>query len=192
VTIPYSEEFRIRETNRALIEMLASKTPQGGEAGLVTAPLADSSPESEDNNAFRGGLALARSIRDAWPWFVLAACCLFLGDIFVRRVAINFDWVGAALKKMRGKPGEKESTVTARLDALKKNKESLDEELQKRRTSVRFEPTQTDQDESAIDWNDNAGTAKSKTDQAKDMAPDPEGPSYTERLLEAKRKARKD
>ena len=66
---------------------------------------------------------------------------VFLGDIFVRRVAINFDWIGVAIKKIRGMPDAKDATTTARLDALKKNK-TLDEELQRRRTSVRFEPTQ--------------------------------------------------
>ena len=192
ITIPYSEEFRVRETNEALIKELASVTPAGGEAGLVTRPLGETdSSDSESNNAFRGGLALARSIRDAWPWFVLAACCLFLGDIFVRRVAINFDWVGAALKKLRGKPDDKESTVTARLDALRKNKESVDKELQRRRTSVRFEPTQTPDNESPFDAGSATGISTDKSSQANDTPPEAEGPSYTERLLEAKRKARK-
>jgi len=193
VTIPYSDEFRIRETNQALISELASVTPTGGETGEVTAPLGSSTEESsEPRNAFRGGLALARSIRDAWPWFVLAGCCIFLGDIFVRRVAINFDWIGVALKKLRGKPDTKTSTATARLDALKKNKELLDEELQRRRTSVRFEPTQNLDDSESSDWNVDSKDPMKTTGESKNMAPDPEGPSYTERLLAAKRKARKD
>ncbi len=195
VTIPYSEEYRIRETNQALISELASVKPAGGERGEVTIPLGvtpDESPESR--NAFRGGLALARSIRDAWPWFVLAGCCIFLGDIFVRRVAINFDWIGVALKKIRGKSEEKESTTTARLDALRRNKDLLDEELQRRRTSVRFEPTQLSADTESNDWNvdSNDGKKPMKKSKGNEMAPDPEGPSYTERLLAAKRKARKD
>ena len=193
VTIPYSEEYRIRETNQALITELASVKPAGGEVGEVTAPLGASSDDSVENrNAFRGGLALARSIRDAWPWFVLAGCCIFLGDIFVRRVSINFDWVGVALKKIRGKSEQKESTTTARLDALKKNKDLLDEELQRRRTSVRFEPTQTLEDTNNSDWTADAKDAAKPTGESTNMAPDPEGPSYTERLLAAKRKARKD
>ena len=195
VTIPYSEEFRIRETNEALISELASVTPAGGETGEVTAPLGASSDESPENrNAFRGGLALARSIRDAWPWFVLAGCCIFLGDIFVRRVAINFDWIGVALKKIRGKSENKESTATARLDALKKNKELVDEELQRRRTSLRFEPTQLSDDVETSPWSADSTDGNKTTEKSKnkDMAPEPEGPSYTERLLAAKRKARKD
>jgi uncharacterized membrane protein/Mg-chelatase subunit ChlD len=192
VTVPYSEEFRVRETNQALIEMLASTEPRGGEVGIVTPPL-DLQPSEEliDTDAFRGGLALARSIRDAWPWFVLLGCCLFLCDVFVRRVAINFNWVGAALKKVRGDQGDKESTVTARLDALKKSKESLDDSLQRRRASVRFEPTTIDVGDESVDLSAKPAAtdaAKPSTSAEEDQ---PEGPSYTERLLEAKRKARK-
>ena len=110
----------------------------------------------------------------------------------MRRVAINFDWIGVALKKIRGKSEEKESTTTARLDALKKNKDLLDEELQRRRTSVRFEPTQTLDDTDNNDWTADTKDAARTTGENKNMAPDPEGPSYTERLLAAKRKARKD
>lgn len=193
VTIPYSEEFRIRETNQALISELASVKPAGGETGEVTAPLGASPDENpESRNAFRGGLSLARSIRDAWPWFVLAGCCVFLGDIFVRRVAINFDWIGVAIKKIRGMPDAKDATTTARLDALKKNKELLDEELQRRRTSVRFEPTQLPDENDAGGWNADVKDSKQTISETKKLAPDPDEPSYTERLLAAKRKARKD
>lgn len=193
VTIPYSEEYRVRETNQALILELASVKPAGGKIGKVTAPLGvtpDKSPENR--NAFRGGLALARSIRDAWPWFVLAGCCLFLSDIFVRRVAINFDWIGVALKKIRGKSEEKESTTTARLDALRKNKDLLDEELQRRRTSLRFEPTQPPAVTESNEWSVTSTDDKQTTVKSKSMSAEPEGASYTERLLAAKRKARKD
>ncbi|MGI9470293.1 MAG: VWA domain-containing protein [Rubripirellula sp.] len=191
VTVPYSEEFRVRETNQALIEALASVQPRGGDVGQVAAPLeAQSTQEGLRNNAFRGGLALARSIKDAWPWFVLAGCCLFLVDVFVRRVAINFDWVGTGLKKLRGTPNEKDVAVTARLDALKKNKESLDDSLERRRASVRFEPTASSEETDAVELGD-APTAPTKPVASKEP-PAADGPSYTERLLEAKRKARKD
>lgn len=191
VTVPYSEEFRVRETNQALIEALASVKPRGGEVGQVNAPLSTPAGSGEaSNNAFRGGLALARSIKDAWPWFVLASCCLFLVDVFVRRVAIDFDWVGHGLKKLRGTPNEKDVAVTARLDALKKNKESLDDSLERRRASVRFEPTANADELESVDLRDKPMTAPSKP--AAQESPKTDGPSYTERLLEAKRKARKD
>ena len=171
--------------------MLASIEPRGGEPGQVTPPLEDQpSEELIDTNAFRGGLALARSISDAWPWFVLTGCCLFLADVFVRRVAINFDWIGKAITKVRG--GQRQETqVTARLDALKKNKEALDDSLQRRRASVRFEPTEVDVSAAdEIDLDHVSAAPKAKTTEAPKS--EEQGPSYTERLLEAKRKARKN
>lgn len=189
VTVPYSEEFRVRETNQALIDALAGVVPRGGKPGQVTAALEElPTEESLNADAFRGGLALAKSIRDAWPWFVFAGCCLFLGDVFVRRVAVNFDWVGAAVKKLRGQPDEKDAAVTARLDALKKNKEALDDSLERRRASLRFEPTAVDASE-AVDLSD-VPERKSQPVAEPEKKEDA-GPSYTERLLEAKRKAKK-
>ncbi|TWU48502.1 von Willebrand factor type A domain protein [Rubripirellula tenax] len=191
VTVPYSEEYRVRETNQALIASLAATAPRGGEAGQVTAPLTTQpSEELIDNDSFRGGLALARSIRDAWPWFVLAGCCLFLGDVFVRRVSINLDWIGKAITKISGNDDSKTSVVTARLDTLKKNKESLDESLQKRRASVRFETTSDDGVGQDIDLDKPSATPSSKLAEPKPID-SPNAQSYTERLLEAKRKANK-
>ena len=193
MTVPYSSEFRVRETNQELIASLASVQPEGGEPGVVTVPL-DTNPSEElvDTDAFRGGLALARSIRDAWPWFVLCGCCLFLTDIFVRRVAINFNWVGRTFDRLRGAKGEQDSVVTARLDALRKNKEALDDSLEKRRASVRFEPTEVDAGDDDIDLTNMSAPKRPKPDAKTQPAAEPEGPSYTERLLEAKRKAKRD
>ena len=192
VTVPYSDEFRVRESNLALIQALAGFQPRGGEPGVVTPPL-DGLPDTTllEANPFRGGLRLARSIRDAWPWFVLTACGIFLADVFVRRVAVNFDWVGAAIQQMRGTADDKDKQVTARLDALKKNKEAIDDSLERRRASVRFEPTSVDVGD-AVELGDQP-TAKPKPavpDNA-DKNGKTDGPSYTERLLEAKRKAKK-
>ena len=145
-----------------------------------------------DTNAFRGGLALARSIKDAWPWFVLAGCCIFLADIFVRRVAINFDWIGRAISKLRGDQAGKDTQVTARLDALKKHKEALGDSLERRRASVRFEPTEADTASAdQVDLTNVSGPSQPKSSASELSKSEPEGPSYTERLLEAKRKARK-
>ncbi len=193
VTVPYSDEFRVRETNLALIELLASIEPRGGQPGIVTAPLQDQpSKELVDTNAFRSGLALARSIKDAWPWFVLTGCCIFLADIFVRRVAINFDWVGRAFSKLRGRQSERHAQVTARLDALKKSVDDVGESLERRRASVRFEPTEVDvKSADQVDLDNISATAKAKSAPTETPQSEPEGPSYTERLLEAKRKARK-
>ncbi|MCD0459293.1 VWA domain-containing protein [Roseiconus lacunae] len=194
VTVPYSDEYRVRETNMALIETLAATEPEGGEPGEINPPLEQRT--SEDlvaTDPFRGGLALARSIRDAWPWFVLGACCLFLGDVMVRRIAFDFTWVGQTIKRLRGEKDTSEDAVT-RLDALRKNKSQLDEDLQKRRASVRFEPTSVDSAENTqVDLSDlGDGASKPKPGASTPDSSTPAPSSYTERLLEAKKRARKD
>lgn len=200
VTVPYSDEYRVRETNLALIESLAATQPRGGEVGVVTAPLENQgnlgsnsvqigSEEIDSANAFRGGLAPARSIRDVWPWFVLGACCLFLGDVMIRRIAFDFAWVGRTIKRMRGE-NDSAAEVVTRLDALRKNKSQVDEDLAKRRASVRFEPTRVESSEDQIELSE-IGQSKSMTTEKK-PADAPSPTSYTERLLEAKRRARKD
>ncbi|TWU45246.1 von Willebrand factor type A domain protein [Novipirellula aureliae] len=192
VTVPYSDEFRVRETNQALLQALASTKPRGGDPGEIFPPL-EGQPSEEliDSNAFRGGLSLARSFKDAWPWFVLVSCGLFLGDVFVRRVAINFNWVGRTIDRLRGSANEVETQTTARLDALRKSKDSLGNTIEQRRTSIRFEPSAAEQAESsATDTIGDIRVAPSKTKPTIEQQPD-EGPSYTERLLEAKRKAKR-
>jgi hypothetical protein len=153
-----------------------------------------------NENAFRGGLAPARSIRDAWHWFVLASCLGFLFDIFVRRVSLRFDWISSIIKKIQGRPPEP-SQATQRLDTLRKSKELAAEETQRRRSSVRFETTSDDS--AAASGNQTESNETSAADEFDIKAPPkptstaPTTPltsekSYTERLLEAKRKANKD
>ena len=190
VTVPYSDEYRVRDTNLALIESLARTEPRGGKAGEVTVPLSGiAGEELVDTNAFRGGLALARSIRDAWPLFVFAGCWLFLGDITVRRIAFDGAWIGKMIKKFRGE-NDSAAEVVTRLDALRKSKAAVDDDLEKRRASVRFEPTRTETADDEVQISD-IGQARSTP--ASEKKPDePKQQSYTERLLEAKRRARKD
>ncbi|QEG42035.1 von Willebrand factor type A domain protein [Roseimaritima ulvae] len=193
VTVPYSEEFRVRDTNNALLTTLVNTAPRGGEAGKLTPPLArQNMDEVVEENAFRKGLALARSIRDAWPWFVFVACCLFLGDVMVRRVAINMDWMTRWMRRS-AKP---ENQTPSRLQALKERKEAVGESLDRRRAAVRFEPSpDVGSDGPAPELDPNAPSGKSpakKKTSAASLAPEGDGKTYTERLLEAKRKARKN
>ena len=197
VTVPYSEEYRVRETNLALLESFASLEPKGGKAGVVNAPLlTELSEELVDGNSFRGGLPLARSIRDAWPWFVLGGCFLFLGDVFVRRVAVDFGGLGKWVSKRMGKTSEEALKTTERLDALRRNKESRDASIEKRRASVRFEPSATDSGSDPD--SEEFGVLPSQSHAKQNLPATGDGPSskpeeksYTERLLEAKRKAKK-
>jgi len=191
VTVPYSEEYRVRESNLALMEALAQTQPRRGRRGQITPPLTAETDRSLEVDPFRGGLAWARRMRDAWPWFVLAACLLFLADVFIRRVAVNFKWMTAARKRMRGADGKQDTTVTARLDALRKQKQQVGDSLEKRRASVRFEPSAASLDDEEVDFAGRSERAATPSSAAVENEPEADLPSYTERLLEAKRKARK-
>ena len=193
VTVPYSSEYRVRSANSTLLERLADVKPVGGSSGIVTEPLSrDNLTELKSHESFRGGLSLARSIKDVWPWFVLGACCVFFGDVFVRRVAIDFSWIGTQISQLMGRGKQQETETTSRLSALRNRKEAVNEEMDRRRAATRFEP-QSEGSTAVIDDIDQGtmrGTVKPKQDAAS-LEPDKEEKSYTERLLEAKRAARR-
>ncbi len=195
VTVPYSDEYRIRETNENLLRTLAAATPRGGEAGGGYPPLDATDPAiaAEGANPFRGGLASARSIRDIWPWAVLVGCCLFLGDVFVRRVAIGMGWVSTAWDAIFG--GKQQSSeVAMRLDTLRATKSRVSDSLQ--RGSARYEPLPGSSASSPSELEQLPPTSGAPSASGAGTTgglakPQAEEKSYTERLLEAKRRARK-
>lgn len=186
VSVPYSDEYRLRTVNQELLQTLAANVPRGGAVGELTAPLddADTAESADRHNPFRGGLSDARAIRDVWPWVVLMGCCVFFGDVFIRRVSIGMGWVSTAWDAIRGGQPD-EVAATMRLDTLKASKVRLADQLQRQRESTRYEPT-WQADTPAVESRpavDPAAAATSMTSAKADEV------SYTERLLEAKRKA---
>ena len=96
VNVPYSDEFRDRATNDALLGQLAALTPKGGAPGQTIESAADAPAPLEQLlkvNTFRHDLPKATSSQDIWHYLVLAACCVFLADVFVRRVQVSLAWV---------------------------------------------------------------------------------------------------
>ncbi|MGV3484801.1 MAG: hypothetical protein ACO1RT_10325, partial [Planctomycetaceae bacterium] len=200
--VPFGDEFRVRDVNHSLLQSLAGQQPRGGTTGILATPLGDADlSESLNANPYREGLTKVGTIQDVWPWFVLGGCCLFLGDIFIRRVAVGVGWVYTAWDAVRG--ARKEAAPTARLDSLLKNKEQLTTQWQRERAAVRFEiepelPPASSGGNGKADA-ERAGRAAVKaslTTENPTIGDAGGGPathelSYTERLLEAKRKARK-
>jgi hypothetical protein len=97
VNVGSSREYSDFRVNLPLLEQLASNTPKGGEPGKVI----NTSLETPFNDAgaiefdpFRRDLPPAITSRDVWPLLVVAACVLFLSDIFIRRVQIDFTGIG--------------------------------------------------------------------------------------------------
>ena len=90
VNVPYSQEYRDRETNQALLDTLVKLTPKGGEPGQQIAGSLTSGDLDEllEVNTFRHNLAKAISSNYIWPLLLVIAGCVFFADVFVRRVAV--------------------------------------------------------------------------------------------------------
>ena len=143
VNVPYSDEFRNRQTNLALLEQLAAMHPQGGRPGQVAGRLpADDLTDPSPVNPFRHDLARAISSRDIWPLLVLFCSCVFFADVFMRRVNVSLDWVPPLWIKARDRvlrratPPEPEE----RLERLRQSKQKIESEIDQRRAAARFEP----------------------------------------------------
>ena len=54
-------------------------------------------------NSFRHDLLKANSSQDIWYYLVLAASCLYFGDVFLRRVQVSFDWVPHVARRLFGR-----------------------------------------------------------------------------------------
>jgi uncharacterized membrane protein/Mg-chelatase subunit ChlD len=97
VNVGASREYSDFTVNMPLLERLASSAPRGGEPGKIASvegelPFATEagSKLAEELDPFRRDLPPAITSRDMWPPLVVAACVVFLSDIFIRRVQLDF------------------------------------------------------------------------------------------------------
>jgi uncharacterized membrane protein len=202
VTVPYSAEFRERDTNRPLLETLAKMQPKGGEAGvLIDGELKKESVSSMVSavDTFRRTLPKAISSQDVWPLFLLISACLFLGDIFVRRVQVHFYWVPAALGRLRDRLiGRKQEEVPdTRIERLRSRKAAIANQIDERRAAARFEEQYSPTGETPRDLGEVLDEAAAGGREPQRPAPtqtnaEAEQDTYTERLLAAKKRAMKD
>lgn len=198
VSISYSEEFRVRETNLALLRQLAGLQPSGGETGIfMQAETESQSLESLlSTNVFRHTLEKARSSQPAWHWLVFAASCLFFFDVFNRRVAVSFGWVppliAKAINMVSGAP--KQAASTEYMERLRSKKAEVNTQIDSRRSTARFEaPADQPEQPTAADVVEQINQASSQPTQRQDrkeadLSAKREEESYTDRLLKAKRK----
>ena len=90
ITLPYSAEYLGLDVNRPLLARLAERT--GGQvleadvpeeaAGVLFGP-----PQQAGLPAAQG-----RPLTDFWPWFLLAALCVFIAEIALRQVSLPAAW----------------------------------------------------------------------------------------------------
>ena len=204
VNVPYSSEFRERETNMALLKALAAMKPKGGDAGVLIEP--DSSPENEEDSSvvdtFRSGLPPSISSQDVWPFFLVLAASVFFADVFVRRVTISWEWVVPAVAWTRVKIFGQEVKIEheERLDRLRSRKAAVAGQIDERRAATRFEPAMPEDggsnvtlDEVLQDVAGGAAPADRPKRSTSQLSPEEnEEESYTSRLLKAKQKAWKE
>lgn len=196
VTVPYSDEFREREPNDALLEQLAAIVPKDGPRGKVVEIPEDfkKTDPLPQVNPFRHDLPKATSNQDAWQYFLLAACCVLLGDVFCRRVHVHFDWVAPLAGRARDWVLRRQPKVAAPefMQRLQSRKAEVSDHIDQLRAATRFEPTPDRPIDADIVF-DEAAKPSSEAKKPPAAAPSlgqskPEAESYTERLLKAKKK----
>jgi hypothetical protein len=198
VNVPYSSEFRDRETNLDLLERLAGREPVGGAPGvLIRGPV---EPNKTDPllevNAFRRDLARAVSSRDVWPLLIFLGSCVFFADVFVRRVSVGSDWIKPLWDRVAARVLRRDlpPVVDERLERLRQRKQQIEGSLDERRAGARFDPVPDEPvDTSVLESETAASRPATQPGKAKrSLGPAQAEPEdYTSRLLRAKRQALK-
>jgi uncharacterized membrane protein len=206
VNVGYSDEFRQRETNTPLLESMAGLPAKEGRPGNLMEPLPAVPEEGVEEalaaqlaaDPYRRDLPRAVASQDIWPWLVMVASCLFLADVFVRRVQVSFGWltplwmrlVEIVLRR------ERQAAAPETMSRLRSRKAEVDQALDSRRAGARFEPdADVHVDPSVIEAAQAAPTApgtKEPTPQKPTTEEQKEADSYTERLLKAKKQVWND
>ncbi len=189
VNIPYSAEFRRRETDEALLRQLASIAPEGVPPGRF-AYLPENEQEMErflQINPFRRDLPRAQRRQGRWYWFALAGLCLFFADVLIRRVHIDL----VALVRLaagwwrRWRHGE-EAPQERTLERLQRRKAQVSRQLRPQ-AAVRYQ-VQDLPPEEAQPVEESPPTEATPAEEKSAAEPDQASEEHTRRLLEAKKK----
>ena len=194
-SVPFSDEYRLQQTNFNMLEQMSGLKPEGGEAGMLTEPLSEQSFEKlVENNTYRSGLPRAMSLKDIWPYcLIVGALCLF-GDVFLRRVALDYAYpVKWVAKKLN--PGETTQDVERKqsLERLRSKKTEVAGEMEQVKASTRFEvdePADSATLEDAVSGKASLDSSKAATARP-GMEQKQAEEGYTSRLLAAKKAAQK-
>ncbi len=199
LSVPHSKEYSDRESNYAMLESLAAFEPRGGETGKVTDVSLNKASMDEllAFNTFRPTLTSAISIQDIWPLLVTLCGVVFCADVLVRRVAISFDWIGQSWRWFTARFSRRENeTTTTSIAKLQSRKNEIEKDIQSKRAAVKFTPDNPSASSSGKQQlEDIIASEIEKTPAALpkiDRPPQQEDESsFTQRLLDAKKKARK-
>ncbi len=210
VDVPYSSEFLDRQSNDNLLTALADLKPADSQPGLLIEDRTQSLRGAGDHNeptatalatadVFRHNLRPATSRQDIWPQLMLWVSCLFLMDVFIRRVHLDLSWIGASTvslwNRLRHRPPP---AVVETIARLRSRKTAVAQSIQSQTAALRFE----DRPSTAVSGVQTSVSATSVTPQpipkpaieiaGKEKTEPPREETYTERLLKAKQQAKKD
>jgi uncharacterized membrane protein/Mg-chelatase subunit ChlD len=198
VNVPYSPEFRDRETNEALLINLSRFEPPGGPPGKVISDAngAGNPKELAKTDSFRHDLPKATSRQDVWQYALFIAGLTFFFDVFFRRVQVSFAWAPALAGRVRnrilGRPGQ--APAAEYMSRLRTRKAEVSEQIEQQRAATRFEPSPD-----APVGTEILSEEMARPGEVKPLAPGRSGlspekaeeDSYTSRLLKVKKDARK-
>jgi uncharacterized membrane protein len=203
VSVGYSPEYRDQETNLPLLESLARLNAAGGTAGrLIDADLSANaaSDAGAATDPFRRDLPLAYSGQSAWPWFVVAATCVFWADVFVRRVHFDVAAIAATVSQYLGTLfGRRQAPAPAEtLRRLQTRKAEIADQIANRRFANAGESLESIG--SPLPIESHPEPSRPAATEAEETTP-PQSPPhaseaaggsiYTERLLKAKKQVRR-
>jgi hypothetical protein len=147
-------------------------------------------------NTFRHDLPKAASSQEIWHWLLLFASCVFLGDVFIRRVNVSFEWlpplVSRALDVVLRR--ERAPVQPQYIERLKSRKAEVSGQLEQIRAATRFEMPEAPPPDLEKALNELAPPSVSGPPggEKPTITAEKEEESYTERLLKAKKKAHED
>jgi Mg-chelatase subunit ChlD len=204
VNVGYSPEYRDHETNVPLLVSLAKLHAAGGRPGVLaedglSAELGSVVETSAASNPFRRDLPPVTSDQSVWPWVVVAASCVFFGDVFVRRVQLNLVPLMGALARIRDAVLRRRR-ATAPVETIRRlqsRKHEVAEQLASRHAAARLQVDEAWADASplpAASSSSSSPSAATSRGTPAAVASEEQTPpvSYTERLLQVKKEARRE
>ncbi len=197
VSVPYSDEYRELRSNPTVLENLASIT-DGQVVDWKRSPdgRIDLAATAREVDHFRrdAGLVNPDAFKPLWPALLWLAACMFLGDVAVRRLALDVDWITASViarwREFRGEP----AVASDYMDKLRSRKAEVDLEIDRPRSSAEGPPTESlfpmaSQGSAPVS---ELGQPTPTPEKPTLAAQSPESQGYTNRLLKAKKRVWED